>query len=162
MAHRIIAELVAQHIPQVAQAFFNPNGPQQPQSGGNTSNLVGGPAPQVMPSRINTNPFLGGVPATQQDLDNNGGIILLDTRSNTTAQPILHRSTGNNQQAADDLRCLIPCCGRPVHTDAKGVKTSDYCSLRHREFVYFYYFMPLPLCGVVYMEFFDSQHLFFL
>jgi hypothetical protein len=75
-------ELVAQHIPQVAQAFFNSNGSQQAPS----SNF-GGPTPQVMPPRINTNPFIGGIPATQQNLDNNGGIVLLDVYSNTTAQP---------------------------------------------------------------------------
>jgi hypothetical protein len=130
----MFAELVAQHIPQVAQAFFNSNGSQQAPSGAGGGNFPGGPTPQVMPSRINTNPFIGGIPATQQNLDNNGGIVLLDTH--TTAQPRLHRSTGNNQQAPDNLRCLIPGCGKPVHDDAKGVKTSDFCSLRHREFVF--------------------------
>jgi hypothetical protein len=44
----------------------------------------------------------------------------------------LHIST---QPSADDLECFIPGCGKPVHVDAKGMKTSDYCSRRHRECV---------------------------
>ena len=42
----------------------------------------------------------------------------------------LHIST---EPSADDLECFIPGCGKPVHVDAKGMKTSDYCSMRHRE-----------------------------
>src|SRR5690606_12897473 len=42
------------------------------------------------------------------------------------------------QQPPDDLECLIPGCGKPVHVDAKGLKTSDYCSQRHRECVYIF------------------------
>jgi hypothetical protein len=37
------------------------------------------------------------------------------------------------QYSAEDLECLIPGCGKPVHVDAKGMKSSDYCSQRHRE-----------------------------
>ncbi len=97
-----------------------------------SSNTTTGPTPQVMPSRhTSNNPFLGGVPATQQNMDNSGGVpVLLPVITFSTE---VHVSTGVNQQAADDLRCLIPGCGKPVHVDAKGVKTSDYCSLRHRE-----------------------------
>ena len=41
---------------------------------------------------------------------------------------------GQQQQySAEDLECLIPGCGKPVHVDAKGMKSSDYCSQRHRE-----------------------------
>jgi hypothetical protein len=47
------------------------------------------------------------------------------------AQPLLI----STQQSANDLECLIPGCGQPVHADAKGVRTSDYCSMRHREYV---------------------------
>jgi len=42
-------------------------------------------------------------------------------------------TTTSSQQATDDLECLIPGCGKPVHVDAKGLKASDYCSMRHRE-----------------------------
>ena len=70
-------ELVVPYIPQVAQAFLatgNPTTVGGPTGSSNTA--TGGPTPQVMPSRYTANnPFLGGVPATQQNMDNNGGVF---------------------------------------------------------------------------------------
>ena len=63
------SELVVPYIPQVAQAFLATGNPL---AASNTA--ATGPTPQVMPSRLAANnPFLGGVPATQQNMDNNGG-----------------------------------------------------------------------------------------
>jgi len=56
---------------------------------------------------------------------------------------LLHNSM---QKPADNLECLIPGCGQPVHVDAKGVKVSEYCSMRHRECVFcFPLFFPWVL-----------------
>ena len=62
----------------------------------------------------------------------NGAVYLAPSAPPAGAQPLLHLST---QEAADDLECLIPGCGKPVHRDAQGLTTSDYCSMRHRECV---------------------------
>ena len=69
----------------------------------------------------------------------------------------LHIST---QPSADDLECFIPGCGKPVHVDAKGMKTSDYCSMRHRECVVFF-FSPLLSLTLHYKSFFFSFSFFF-
>ncbi|CAA7269532.1 unnamed protein product [Cyclocybe aegerita] len=133
-------EFVAQHIPQV-QALLAPN------SGGAT-NPINSSGSTVQPP---TNPFVGGTAAAQSAPVNNpfinaqaqnpfanpqpqttsNGAVPLAASSNTlpSAQPA-HAST---QQAAINIECLIPGCGKPVHIDAKGIKMSDYCSMRHRE-----------------------------
>ncbi|KDR68588.1 hypothetical protein GALMADRAFT_231236 [Galerina marginata CBS 339.88] len=134
-----LAKLVAQHIPQV-QALINPGAghnpapaPQPP-----VSNPFPGPSAQVIPPNNNaytapvTNPFLN--PAYQvgpaQNPVSNGAVNLVTPSNPLPAAQPLHIST---QQAADDFECLIPGCGQPVHVDAKGVKVSEYCSMRHRE-----------------------------
>ena len=63
----------------------------------------------------------------------------------------LHIST---QPSADDLECFIPGCGKPVHVDAKGMKTSDYCSMRHRECVVFFFLLLCYLFKFHYNSFF--------
>ena len=58
----------------------------------------------------------------------------------------LHIST---EPSADDLECFIPGCGQPVHVDSKGMKTSDYCSMRHRECVIFYFISCLYISKIL-------------
>ncbi|KAJ3515130.1 hypothetical protein NLJ89_g1944 [Agrocybe chaxingu] len=135
-----LAKLVAQHIPQV-QALLAPN------SGGamNPANASG---PAIPPP---TNPFAGGTAASQPAPVNNpflnaqaqnpfanpqpqttsNGAVPLAASSN--ALPSTQPAHASAQQAATNIECLIPGCGKPVHVDAKGVKVSDYCSMRHRE-----------------------------
>lgn len=145
-----LLELVAQHIPQV-QALLAPNNGQSVPIATQSNQYAGqytsqaaqaGPLntsnPYTTPA-ANTNPFLGGIPATQQALaaSSNTGMqsyagYFSNSHSPTTYQPSHRRST-TSQQVADNLECIIPGCGKPVHVDAKGVKSSDYCSMRHRE-----------------------------
>ncbi|KAF9533961.1 hypothetical protein CPB83DRAFT_417424 [Crepidotus variabilis] len=114
-----LAKLVVQHIPQVTQAIMGPNGA----SGGSTV------AGQVMSGHTQANSLLGA----HQNV-NGGTYSTASSKPPLASQPKLVVSTGSNsQQNTDNLECLIPGCRKPVHTDAKGVKTSDYCSLRHRE-----------------------------
>jgi len=128
-----ITELVAQHIPQV-QAMFTPPSNQA------VAPTFGGPSAQVMPaSTQSTNPFLN--PAYQispaavppQNVVTNGAVHSVASSNPLPVAQQLHIST---QPSADDLECFIPGCGKPVHVDAKGMKTSDYCSTRHREYVH--------------------------
>ncbi|KAF8808630.1 hypothetical protein BYT27DRAFT_7222792 [Phlegmacium glaucopus] len=124
-----LAKLVAQHIPQV-QAMFTP-----------PSNQGVAPAAQVVPaSTQSNNPFLNPInqaayqvpPAAvpPQNAMTNGAVYSVASSNPLPVAQQLHIST---QPSADDSECLIPGCGKPVHVDAKGVKTSDYCSMRHRE-----------------------------
>ncbi|KAF8910521.1 hypothetical protein CPB84DRAFT_1672686, partial [Gymnopilus junonius] len=147
-----IAKLVVQHIPQV-QALINPNGSSG--SAGQTSvptsqpivtNPFAGPTAQIVPPSnvYNTgpgpvnNPFLNplgqgayqAAPVTSQNATTNGAVYLAASSNPVPAAQQIHIST---QQTPDNLECLIPGCGQPVHVDAKGVKASDYCSMRHRE-----------------------------
>ena len=67
----------------------------------------------------------------------------------------LHIST---EPSADDLECFIPGCGKPVHVDAKGMKTSDYCSMRHRECViYFFLCLYISLKSFYFLLFFGGK-----
>jgi hypothetical protein len=126
-----------------------------------TNQVVGGsacagvPCAQVAPASTQSNnlnnPFLDptnqaayqiptvAVPA--QSAMTNGAVhsVLASSNPPHVAQQ-LHIST---QPSADDLECFIPGCGKPVHVDAKGMKTSDYCSMRHREYVIssFFFFL---------------------
>lgn len=52
----------------------------------------------------------------------------------SNAQPSLRVQTQQPESEAP-AECLIPGCGQPVYVDAKGTKTSAYCSLRHRQWV---------------------------
>ncbi|KAH9481193.1 hypothetical protein JR316_0005713 [Psilocybe cubensis] len=147
-----LAKLVAQHIPQV-QALINPNvNPAghtiqtAPTSQPIVANPFANPAPQVIPPAIHNpnapvnNPFLNnvvpqpGVPSqagSAQNAVTNGAVILVASSNLHSAAQQLHLIS--TQQSADDTECLIPGCGQPVHVDSKGVKVSDYCSMRHRE-----------------------------
>ena len=108
----------------------------------------GVPSTQVVPASTQStnlnNPFLDPttnqayqvptVPAPQaaQSAMTNGAVYSVASSNPANVAQQLHIST---QPSADDLECFIPGCGKPVHVDAKGMKTSDYCSMRHRECV---------------------------
>ncbi|PPQ92583.1 hypothetical protein CVT25_007275 [Psilocybe cyanescens] len=141
-----LAKLVAQHIPQV-QALINPSGNPAGHTSAPTSqpivtNPFANPVAQVVPPTTHNapvnNPFLNiAVPqpgtsqaGPAQNAVTNGAVNLAASSNPLPAAQQLHIST---QQSADDTECLIPGCGQPVHIDAKGVKASDYCSMRHRE-----------------------------
>ncbi|KJA16184.1 hypothetical protein HYPSUDRAFT_302503 [Hypholoma sublateritium FD-334 SS-4] len=148
-----IAKLVVQHIPQVqsllnaapqaapapptqhivANPFANPVNTQvrpPAQNSGPTNNPFLGPGPVYTQSAYqNPAPPAAVVSAPQCAAPTNGAVYLAPSAPPAGAQP-LRLST---QEAADDLECLIPGCGKPVHRDAQGVTTSDYCSMRHRE-----------------------------
>ncbi|KAF8972244.1 hypothetical protein BDZ97DRAFT_1650119 [Flammula alnicola] len=146
-----LAKLVAQHIPQV-QAMFAPSGnpagqgaaPPAPQP--IVTNPFANPVPQVVPpvtynnaplnnpflnpGPLNQNAYQGAPAAAAQNPMTNGAVKLAASSNPLPAAQQLHLST---QQSATNIECLIPGCGKPVHADAKEVKTSDYCSMRHRE-----------------------------
>ena len=111
----------------------------------------GVPSAQVLPGNTQcnlNNPFLD--PTTQaayqiptvavppQSAMTNGAVHSVASSNPANVAQQLHIST---QPSADDLECFIPGCGKPVHVDAKGMKTSDYCSMRHRECV-ISFFLP--------------------
>ncbi|KAF9037695.1 hypothetical protein BJ165DRAFT_1416911 [Panaeolus papilionaceus] len=140
-----LAKLVAQHIPQV-QAYMAPIGAAAAAVSQNQQGPLGGGvyAPQVMapaaqpqtqvPAPV-VNPFLDPTGAPGAANGTGAGIPNNFSHTPPGTQP-LHISTKQytgNQQASDNLECLIPGCGQPVHIDAKGLKTSEYCSMRHRE-----------------------------
>jgi len=148
-----IAKLVVQHIPQVqsflnatpqaalapapqhiiANPFANPMNTQvmPPAQNNGSNNPFLGPGPVYAPNAYQQNrvPPAAAAPAPQSAAPTNGAVYLAPSAPPAGAQP-LRLST---QEAADDLECLIPGCGKPVHRDAQGVTTSDYCSMRHRE-----------------------------
>jgi hypothetical protein len=111
----------------------------------------GVPVTQVVPATTQThlnNPFLD--PTNQaayqiptvatvptQNAMTNGAVHSVASSNPPHVAQQLHIST---DPSADDLECFIPGCGKPVHVDAKGMKTSDYCSMRHRECVTFFSF----------------------
>ena len=123
------------------------------------TNPFSGPTAQVVPPTTHAaapvnNPFLNPVGQQQQQaayptaqaasggaMTNGAVVTSLGASSKPQgAQQLLHNST---QKPADNLECLIPGCGQPVHVDAKGVKVSEYCSMRHRECVFvFPFFSP--------------------
>jgi hypothetical protein len=128
---RSSTELVAQQIPQV-QALLAGVSPAAPVA--NTSPVpvpvpvAVAPTAQAAPvTQPRNNPFLGGLNNVQAPAAN-GTLVTSNTMPATAQQ--LHVST---QPAADPGTCLIPDCKQPVHVDAKGMRTSDYCSMKHRE-----------------------------
>ncbi|KAF9479965.1 hypothetical protein BDN70DRAFT_894481 [Pholiota conissans] len=156
-----LAKLVAQHIPQV-QAMFNPApqpqvqaAPAQIQQQPIISNPFANPAVQVQaPHAPSNNPFLGPGPAAQSQnptyATNPGAAAGASQQSAAmmNGAPTVPKLTPNPsrledggahplllsaQQPTGHFECLIPGCGQPVHTDTKGVRTSEYCSMRHRE-----------------------------
>lgn len=52
--------------------------------------------------------------------------------NSTDPTPQLTQPAGTQAQGLPE--CLIPGCGKPVHIDSSGSKTSEYCSMRHREY----------------------------
>jgi len=57
----------------------------------------------------------------------------LNTGSSLASQPSFPVQTQPQLQTEELAECLIPGCGQPVYVDAKGLKTSAYCSMRHRQ-----------------------------
>jgi hypothetical protein len=155
-----VSELVAQHIPQVQAMLGNPAAQASaPSSQPVHTNPFSGPTTQVVPpttypaAPVN-NPFLDPVgqqqhsahPITQAApggaMTNGAVVTSLGASSKPQgAQQLLHNST---QKPADNFECLIPGCGQPVHVDAKGVKVSEYCSMKHRACVFC--FTPFSPC----------------
>ena len=138
MFNLYVTELVAQHIPQV-QAMLTPPSNQV------AGSALGVPVAQVVTtSSQSNNPFLD--PTNQaayqmapaavppQNAMTNGAVHSVASSNPLPVAQQLHIST---QPSADDLECFIPGCGKSVHVDAQGMKTSDYCSMRHRECVAF-------------------------
>ncbi|KAH6913470.1 hypothetical protein BKA70DRAFT_1525790 [Coprinopsis sp. MPI-PUGE-AT-0042] len=134
-----IAKLVAQQIPQV-QALLAANGlastiqqQQQPAQQPVNNQYAQQPAPATHrstnsnPSNPVNNPFMNTMNPAMASMPQPG-------HSNTgLAQNSFQQPQFQQPVNTDDLDCLIPGCGKPVHIDAKGLKTSDYCSQRHRE-----------------------------
>lgn len=102
---------------------------------------VGAPVAPVVPASTQfTNPFLD--PSNQTAYQMAAGVPPQNAMTNgavhsvASSKPLpVAQLDISTQQTADDLECFIPGCGKPVHVDAKGVKSSDYCSMRHRECV---------------------------
>lgn len=133
-----IAKLVVSQMPQL-QGLLNTGSTQQgPALNPSSNNPFLNPAsaqPQTHPAPAN------GIPSTHFSSSGNGvnsggypsgtGGLGLGGFGNVPAyqQP----AAGSGIVDAEDLECLIPGCGKPVHVDAKGLKTSDYCSQRHRD-----------------------------
>lgn len=121
-------ELVAQQIPQVQAFIASANSAQTAPAGPVAQPAPLAPVPQGAPVVAKSkNPFLNLINSVQQSAPANGTSAALSNA--VPAQP-LHIST---QPTTDPAECLIPDCDQPVHVDAKGLKTSDYCSMRHRE-----------------------------
>jgi len=112
-----LAKLVVQHIPQV-QAMMAPAVQSQapPVAAPSQSSPKAGPPPAAKPPR--NNPFTNFASKIQT----------LTTNSN---DPALQSTQPDITQVLPE--CLIPGCGKPVHVDSSGSKTSEYCSKRHRE-----------------------------
>lgn len=107
------------------------------------------------------NPFLGSGPVNQSGAtypnDPSAGTAggYQQSAAMMNGAPTVHKLTPSSrplagaqpliistQQSANNLECIIPGCGQPVHADAKGVRTSDYCSMRHREYVFVSHVIP--------------------
>lgn len=99
---------------------------------------IGVLAPQVLHAVTQSNnPFADptnqvAYQVPQQNAMTNGAVHSVASSNPLPVAQQLHIST---QPSADDLECYIPGCGKAVHVDAQGVKTSNYCSMRHREYV---------------------------
>jgi hypothetical protein len=75
----------------------------------------------------------GAGQTTSNTTKGSNGILSVPSflRGKNKTQPKLNIST---KSTTDDLRCIIPGCKQSVYVDEEGV-TSDFCSLRHREYV---------------------------
>ncbi|KIJ98118.1 hypothetical protein K443DRAFT_680995 [Laccaria amethystina LaAM-08-1] len=125
-----IAKLVVQQIPQVQALLASSTPGIATGLSASQTGLVA--AVQPVPNPHSNNPFLNvtNQSTTQAPPQGVANGVTLAASSNALPTAQLHIST---QPVADDIECLIPGCGKPVHVDAKGVKTSEYCSMRHRE-----------------------------
>jgi hypothetical protein len=123
-------ELVVQQIPQVQALLASSTPGIATGLSASQTGLVA--AVQPVPNPHSNNPFLNvtNQSTTQAPPQGVANGVTLAASSNALPTAQLHIST---QPVADDIECLIPGCGKPVHVDAKGVKTSEYCSMRHRE-----------------------------
>lgn len=113
------------------------------------------PVPQVVQAGQQNNPFLpsalqqnpAGAAGAYQTQPASAGPV---PQSNGAAAPLgvanlsvgaqnVVSSTSQQQQQQNSApaECVIPGCGQPVHIDSKGLKTSEYCSMRHREYVFY-------------------------
>ncbi|RDB29285.1 hypothetical protein Hypma_014878 [Hypsizygus marmoreus] len=124
-----VAQFVAQQVPHVKALLAAMNAVQPPQQPA----VAPVTQPQVQPAGPQNNPFLQPNPFVQPQMQ-------AQPQMNGTPASGLSNSLGTAQHPlssaqppADPPECLIPGCGKPVHVDAQGMKTSDYCSKRHRE-----------------------------
>ncbi|KAF9463922.1 hypothetical protein BDZ94DRAFT_1358674 [Collybia nuda] len=125
-----LAKLVAQQIPQVQAMIASANSAPAGPAGPTVQTAPVAPAPQVAPVAAKSkNPFLNLINSVQQQTAPANGTSAVLSNAAPAAQQ-LHIST---QPTAQPAECLIPDCDQPVHVDAKGLKASDYCSMRHRE-----------------------------
>ena len=129
-----------------------------PPSNQSVGSASGVPSAQVVPATSSStqcnvnNPFLDPtnqaayqiptVAVPPQSAMTNGAVHSVASSNPLHVAQQLHIST---QPSADDLECFIPGCGKPVHVDAKGMKTSDYCSMRHRECVVSFFLIVISL-----------------
>ncbi|KAJ7168648.1 hypothetical protein C8R46DRAFT_237953 [Mycena filopes] len=120
-----LAKLVAQHIPQV-QSFLAAVAPAQPPPA---------PAPAPVSAPLST-PM---PPASSQPKPAPKNNPFLNQSKQQPPAPVASGTAAPNAvpQATmqQPLDCLVPGCGQPVHVDASGVM-SDYCSKKHREYVW--------------------------
>ncbi|TFK27459.1 hypothetical protein FA15DRAFT_701862 [Coprinopsis marcescibilis] len=122
-----IAKLVVQQMPQV-QALLNAGNPLQ--TNGNTN--ANGPSAQFAASQAHAH-AQSQYQQQQQPFGANNPFLNPGSHVNHNSNGSGNGGFGGSKQPSDNLECLIPGCGKPVHVDAKGLKTSDYCSQRHRE-----------------------------
>ncbi|KAJ2932507.1 hypothetical protein H1R20_g4587, partial [Candolleomyces eurysporus] len=146
-----IAKIVVQNMPQV-QALLNGTGiPANPAGNSQGGGAYGAQVqPQQQPQQPLNNPFLNQAAAAMSNgssslpappnyssgVNGYGAAYSGGGVQQQQYQQQQYPQYGQQQQqqySAEDLECLIPGCGKPVHVDSKGMKTSDYCSQRHRE-----------------------------
>ena len=120
----MFTELIAQQIPQVQALLAGTSVPSAQVV--NAVPVAAAPVMQAVPAPPSRNPFLGGMNNVQAPAANGTSV----TSSVLPATQQLHVST---QPAVDSTACLIPDCEQLVQVDAKGMRTSDYCSKKHRE-----------------------------
>ncbi|RXW20686.1 hypothetical protein EST38_g5153 [Candolleomyces aberdarensis] len=146
-----IAKIVVQNMPQV-QALLNGTGiAANPAGTAQGSGAYGAQVQsQQQPQQPLNNPFLNQAAAAMSNgssslpappnyssgVNGYGAAYSGGGVQQQQYQQQQYPQYGQQQQqqySAEDLECLVPGCGKPVHVDSKGMKTSDYCSQRHRE-----------------------------
>ncbi|KAF8896056.1 hypothetical protein BD779DRAFT_1608450 [Infundibulicybe gibba] len=126
-----LAQLVAQQIPHVQALLAPALAPQQP-TNQNQAVPQAAPAPApagaAQPNTLTNNPFVNIAAQVVPPLN-----TVIGTAAASSPQVPVAQSNISNQPGASSPTCLIPGCEKPVHVDVNGFKTSDYCSMRHRE-----------------------------